>query len=282
MTTTTIIDAEGKVWDGLSSSLRTKLGYPLAGPLLLDLAVKNKGFVVLRRLGPRSLEIRQRPSLVKPIALLTAVQWLTDHDWDRIVLTSWLDRWQTSLMGDLSDAVHYLMGLVAAGQSTRQRDFEAHRHDPSIIATDQAFARIQDAWRARRGLNDRGLIEVVTEASCGRFLEVVPHNDASRLVLGTVGNGYSLYGQAWKSLAVGGRFEDMPDYEYAQWAARGYRDVFRTGKPIFEDITAIIQLHQSGRMRLTYRRVILPIGDSEHPARLLGATLDQRVTHLVQ
>jgi hypothetical protein len=60
---------------------------------LADFAVKNMGFVVLRRHGSRSVEVRHRPSLVKPIALLSAVQWLTDHAWDRIVLTSWLGRW---------------------------------------------------------------------------------------------------------------------------------------------------------------------------------------------
>ena len=73
------------------------------------------------------------------------------------------------------------------------------------------------------------------EASCGRYLEVVPQDGASRLVLDAVGDGYSLYGNGWKSVAVGGRFEDMPDFEYAQWAAQAYREAFRSGQPIFED-----------------------------------------------
>ena len=81
-------------------------------------------------------------------------------------------------------------------------------------------------------------------------------------------------------MAVGGRFEDMPDYEYARWAAQAYREAFRTGQPIFEDITAVVRLLRTGRLLLTYRRVILPVGGGEHPTVLLGATLDQRVTHL--
>lgn len=278
--TTTIIDAEGQVWDGSSSLLRSKLRCPLAGPELADFAVKNMGFVVLRRYGPRSVEIRHRPSRVEPIALLKAVQWLTDHDWDRIVLTSWLAEWRTSLTGDLADAIQHLMGVVAAAQGTRQRDFQVQRHASDAIATDAGFARIQDAWRAAHGVKDQGLIETVAEASCGRYLEVVPQDAASRLVIGAVGNGYSLYGRGWKSVAVGGRFEDMPDYEYAQWAAQGYRDAFRGGQPIFEDITAAIRIPRCGRLRLTYRRVILPIGGGKHPTLLLGATLGQRVTHL--
>ena len=81
-------------------------------------------------------------------------------------------------------------------------------------------------------------------------------------------------------MAVGGLFEDMPDFEYARWAAQAYREAYRTGEPIFEEVSAAVRLLRRGRLRLTYRRVILPVGSGEHPTRLLGATLDQRVTQL--
>jgi hypothetical protein len=122
-------------------------------------------------------------------------------------------------------------------------------------------------------------MEAVREASRGRYLEVDPQDGASKLVLGVVGEGYSLYGNGWKSGAVGGIFEDMPDFDYARRAAQAYREVFRTGQPIFEDVTAVVQLLRTGPLLLKYRRVILPIG-GEQPALLLGATLDQQVTHL--
>ena len=54
--TTTIIDAEGQVWDGSSSLLRSKLRCPPAEPELADFAVKSMGFVALRRYGARSVE----------------------------------------------------------------------------------------------------------------------------------------------------------------------------------------------------------------------------------
>lgn len=273
-----IIDADGKVWDDASSLLRGKLGCARAGLELSDFAVRKLGYVALRHRGPRTVEVRHLASVAKPMALLQAVQWLGGRNWDRIILVSWLGEQQTYCIGDLAETIPYLMGLAMAAQSTRQRDFEAHRHAPSAVAKDAAFARVQAAWRAARGVKDRGLIEAVTEASCGRTLEVVPQQGASRLVLDAVGTGYNLYGRGWKSVAVGGRFEDMPDYEYAQWAAQGYREAFRAGEPIFEDITAAIRLPRSGRFRLTYRRVILPIGGGEHPDLLLGATLNQSVT----
>ena len=81
-------------------------------------------------------------------------------------------------------------------------------------------------------------MQAVREVSCGRYLVVVPRDRVPRARLGTVGKGYSLYGYGWKSVAVGGQFEDMPDYVYARRAAQAYRDAFRTGQPIFEDITA--------------------------------------------
>lgn len=278
--TTTIIDAEGMVWDSSSPLLRGKLGCPALGPELADLAVQEKGCVALRRRGPRVVEVRYRPSLVEPIALLAAIDRLDHDDCDRVDLHWWIGEWQAPFIGRRTDAIQYLTGLAAAAQSTRQRDFHARRYALSAIATDAAFARIQHAWRAARGVKDSGLIEAVREASCGRYLEVLPREAAAKLVIDAVGTGYSLFGGGWKSVAVGGRFEDMPDYEYAQWAAQGYRDAFRAGQPIFEDITAAIRLPRSGRFLLTYRRVILPIGDSEHPDLLLGATLNQHVVRL--
>jgi hypothetical protein len=276
---TTIVDGRGLAHDGFSSLPRSKLR-SLTGSQLSDYAVKDKGFVVLHRDGSRSVEIRYRPSVVKPKALLKTIELLAIDDWERFVLTSWITGWQTSLFGNRVAAIQHLIALPTAAQSTRKRDFWAHRHAPGAIAADAAFGRIWDAWRAARGAKTRGLIEAVTEASCGRYLEVVPQDGASRLVMDAVGSGYSLYGRGWKSVAVGGRFEDMPDFEYAQWAAQGYRDAFRTGQPIFEDIAAAVRLPRSGRFLLTYRRAILPIGGGEHPALLLGATLNQRVTHL--
>jgi hypothetical protein len=276
---TTVIDADGEVWDSFSPLLRSKLRCPNAGGKLADLAL-GSGFVVLRSRGARSIEVGFQPSLVKPIALSTAAQWLSDRDCDRIVIKSRRGSQRTPFIGDAAEAIPYLVRLATAAQSTRKHEFLSQRHALDAVARDAAFARLQAAWRAARDVKTRGLVEAVTQASCGRYLEVVPRDGASRLVMDAVGNGYSLYGRGWKSVAVGGRFEDMPDFEYAQWAAQGYRDAFRAGQPIFEDITAAVRLPRSGSFLLKYRRAILPIGGGEQPALLLGATLNQSVTRL--
>lgn len=236
--------------------------------------------MTLRRCGPRALQIRYRPSVVEPLALLAAIQRLGASDCERVDLQCWLGQWRTSFVGCPNDAILYLTGLTAAAQSTRQRHFQARRYALGSVATDAAFAPIQRAWRAARGVKHPDLIEAVREASRGRYLEILPQQGAARLVVDVVGDGYSLFGNGWKSVAVGGRFEDMPDYEYAQWAALGYREVFRSGEPIFEEITAAVRFLRSGRLLLSYRRVILPIGGGEHPDLLLGATLSQHVVRL--
>jgi hypothetical protein len=266
MTTTIVIDGRG----------REQTVY---APGRTDLMVRHKGFVALRSCGNRAVEIRYRPSLVKPGALLKTVQLLEARAEDRHVVLAWTDGWKTALVGKLPAAIAYLTVQAADAQSTRKRDFLSQRHVLHDVGKDAAFGRICDAWHTSRGLKDQRLIEAMREASCGRFLEVAPQDGASRLVIGAIGEGYSLYGDGWKSVAVGGRFEDMPDYQYARWASQAYREVFRTGRPVFEDITASVKLRHAGRLLLTYRRVILPIG-GERPALLLGATLDQRVMRL--
>jgi hypothetical protein len=266
------------LWDGVSLALRRKLRSSLAAPALLDFAAREKGCVVLRPCGRRAVEVHHRPSLATPMAVLTAAQWLDRRRWERIVLRPWPGEQQTLFMGERTDAIPYLVRLMSAAQNTRRGDFHAHQHALSAVASDAALSRIHEAWRAARGSRNQRLMEIVTEVSQGRYLEVTPQDGSARLVLDAVGNGYTLYGQGWKSIAVGGRFEDMPDYEYGQWAAQGYRHAFRTGRPIFEDVTAAVRLGSHGRLCLAYQRVILPIGSGDHPTFLLGATLNQRVT----
>ena len=262
--TTTIIDGRGRVRDWSA---------PMA------VAVKDMGCVAVRRYGSHSLEVFYRPSAVAPMALLTAVELLNVSDCERVALASWATDWQTILC-DRAVAIKHMVGLTTQAQSPRKREFLSQRHALSAVAADATFGPVQHAWRETQGVMDRRLMQTVREASCGRYLVVDPRDGATRLVLDTVGEGYSLYGNGWKSVAVGGRFEDMPDYVYACRAAQAYREAFRTGQPIFEDVTALVRLLSSGPLLLKYRRVILPIGGGEHPALLLGATLDQSVTRL--
>jgi len=265
--TTTVIDGRGHVRTVFSSGFA-------------DFMVRDKGFVALRRYGSRAVEVRYRPSRVKPGALLKTARLLDIRKWEQHVLAAWRHGWQHTLVGKRTDAIEHLTRVAAEAQSTRSHDFLSQRHGLHDVAEDAAFGRIHDAWRASRGRKDQRLVEAMREASGGRFLEVAPQDGASKLVIEAVGEGYSLYGKGWKAVAVGGRFEDMPDYLYAQWAAGVYREVFRTGQPVFEDVEAAVKLRRAGRLLLTYRRVILPIGGGEGPTLLLGATLGQHVTRL--
>src|SRR5262245_20796764 len=165
-------------------------------------------------------------------------------------------------------------------QSARALDFYSRRHGRGTAAADVAFGPVHDAWCAARGRRNRALLEVVRDDSGGGYLVVVAREGATKLVMAAVGNGYSLYGNGWKSVAVGGLFEDMPDFEYACWAAQAYREAFRTAQPVFEDVSATVRLRHAGLLRLHYRRAILPLGSGEQPTLLLGATLQQSVRRL--
>jgi len=211
---------------------------------------------------------------------MKAVELLGASDCKRIALTAWVTDRQTTVIRNPAGAIEHMVGLTREAQSARTHRFLSLRLSASAVAADATFGPIYEMWRARPGVKDGGVMEAVREGSCGRYLEVDPGDGASKLVLAAVGEGYSLYGNGWKSVAVGGRFEDMPDYTYACCAAEAYREAYRTGQPIFEDITALVRMLRTGPLLLKYRRAILPIGGGEHPTLLLGATLDQSVTRL--
>jgi hypothetical protein len=235
-------------------------------------AALEKGCVALLRRGRKgTVEVRFRPGVVKPLALLRAVRWLDDHDCDRCVFDPGIDGRPVTVLSPL-EAMGRIVILAEDAQSRRKGDFKALRHPWGAPTADARLGQIRDAWQASRGNERHALMAAVRAASCGRYLEIVPHDGASRLEIGAVGDGYSLYGRGWRSMAVGGRFEDMPDYAYARWAAEGYRDAYRAGEPLVEDIAATVRLPGAAALRLTYRRVIMPLGNV-----LLGATLGQTV-----
>lgn len=239
-----------------------------------------KASIVVRRQG-RHLEFGFWPETVSARAVLQAVEIICDsRPGTRFTLVPRGGARHKRAFDDQPAAVAMLMGLFAGARRTHDARFIFKRLPADTIARDAGFGAIDQAWRTGPARADQSLMEAVRASSSGRYLEVDPQEGGARLIVRTVGEGYSLYGNGWKSGAIGERFEDMPDSDYARAAADAYREVFRTGEPVFEDVTALVHMMRTGPLLLTYRRVILPIGWPARPVRLLGATLDQRVRPL--
>jgi hypothetical protein len=276
--TTIIVHDRGEPWNLSLPSLRQRLGCPASMPDPVDFAVEVRGFVALKRRGPATIEMRYRPSIVRPVAMAKAAEVLGACEGVRVVVESSEDG--VPFLGGRERSIAHAMARASDAQSKRANDFLARRQALSTAALDAEFGRILDAWHASSRARSAHLMQAVRAASASRYLEVVPNYASGRLVIAAIGEGYSLYGDGWKSVAIGGRFEDMPDFEYARWAAKGYRDALRVREPILEEIAAVADLPRLGRMRLAYRRVILPLGGDDRPTLLLGATLGQKVTRL--
>ena len=264
-----VIDAEGTVSQRAS---------PHADPA--GIAIRNKEWVVIRRRGGAAPEVWYCPKFAADLALLRAVERLDRDRADRMVLHACLSEGLPPFVSEFNDGLAHLMRLAMAEQGRRRGDFMAARHALDRVARDADFGRLYEAYRKAGALRTRDLMETVREASRARYLEVDPRDGAARLVLSAVGPSYSIYGRGWKSNAVGNRFEDMPDYEYATWAATTYRDAFRLRMPIFEDVSAIVRMPFAQPLQLTYRRAVLPLGGGNEPSVLLGATLGQSVSRL--
>jgi hypothetical protein len=237
--------------------------------------------IAVRRDRRRSVEFRFHPSTVSERALLRAVDAMRDsRPGTQITLAALHGDEQKHTFNDPAAAIAMAMRLFADARHSRTARFLFKRLPAEHIAQDPGFGAILEVWRARRESASQRLTEVIRSSSQGRYLEVDPLDGASKLILRTIGEGYSLYGNGWKSGALGGRFEDMPDFAYARAAAEAYREAFRTNQPVFEEVTALVQMLRTGLLLLTYRRAILPVGDRPRRHRLLGATLDQRVRRL--
>ena len=99
------------------------------------------------------------------------------------------------------------------------------------------------------------LNQAVSRLLGGRFALRQPHSGDSALLIRDWGSAYGSFDRRWVAMSRGLRFEDQPDDRYASAAVRGYQEVARIGRPMLDDVDAIITRPVRGRTRIRYRRL---------------------------
>lgn len=78
--------------------------------------------------------------------------------------------------------------------------------------------------------------------------------------------------------------EEQPDRAYGRWVVDAYYDAVQSTAPRLDQVDAIVSWPQEGRLRMRYKRLIVPIRVSDQEVYLLGGSvvddrIDLRVTN---
>jgi hypothetical protein len=267
-----LVDAEGELWSWPYSAIRNELRCTADANTFASYAVINLGFICLED-SRHGMIVSLRPEVVCPRALASTIFLLSDMPPQRTMLSVLSKGWQHRLFQSPSEVVPELVAELQR-REVDQSDFLRRPRHVDEIRGNNAFAHLMRAWTNAESVFDcEQLRAVVHRMLRGRFVLLEPQRDSRTLIIEDWGHAYGSFDRRWLAMSRGLRFEDQPDYRYANAAMGGYYEVLRSGQPLLDEVDAIISRPRYRRSRIQYRRLILPIRGPTGEMRLLSTSL---------
>ena len=106
----------------------------------------------------------------------------------------------------------------------------------------------------------------------GRFtiVEVLGGKD---MIIRHAGRGYEVYKPSYLNVAAGTRYEDDPDLSYGKWIAYTHFEAIRGGRPVVEQVDALIKVPRQTTKRVRYQRILMPFKTSTGRQYLATASI---------
>jgi hypothetical protein len=278
---TIILDDHGQGWDSQSPTLRSFLHCPLPDFDFLAYVIENLGFVAVTRVSPNAARIRFRPETASQVGIAAALYRVADMGLERVIIShphKFVDR----LFPNFAEAVVYITEQLA--MCNQQPSFAFKSREQAIEQlenTNGPLSSLLQKWRHfDKVYNSATLATTLLETLNARFMVVKPVN--GRLTIVDVGSGFESFGKSWQENARGLPIEEQQDYDYGRWAQGMYRSVLETGRPRLDEVDATIRRpHRNDRVRVRYRRLILPFTCGRRGGTcLLGASVVDRTIDL--
>jgi hypothetical protein len=274
---TIILDDHGRGWDAQSPTLRSFLHCPLPDFDFLAYLIENLGFVAVTKVAASAARIRFRPETVSQASIAAALYCVADMELERIIIShpdSFVDR----LFPNFAEAVAYITEQLAARDRQPSSAFKSREQAIELLAntTGPLSSLLQKWMHSKQVYNSATLATTLVETLNARFMVVEPVN--GRLTIVDVGSGFESFGKSWQENARGLPIEEQQDYDYGRWAQGMYRSVLETRRPRLDEVDATIRRpHRNDRVRVRYRRLILPFTCERRGATcLLGASVVDR------
>ena len=278
-----LIDDQGQVWDGSSRQLRHAYDSPYSGGEFSDYAVVNLGFIATNVYG-HSAQIRLRPNFTADAAFDSLYRWLLSRRFDRVVIT-WLgEGWKNEMLRSNQAALIRLDDLIEVAKRDRPDEFLSRNMSEPTIRDPDVMQNLFKNWpQLSANLNETELRRLLEPLLGHRYVVVKGQRDSKNLVFSEFGGGIFANYEVWRSCAIGAPIQEQPDRLYGRWVADAYKDAVLMNSPRLDQVDAIVRWPQEGRLRMRYKRLIVPIKVSDQEIHLLGGSvvddrIDLRVT----
>lgn len=270
---TYLIDQDGEVWRGNSRQLRVAYDTPYSGGEFSTYAMKNLGFIGLQIYG-RSCQVLARFEVVTQRAVLGLHRWVQDNAFDRYVVSDIYGGGNLSLFTS-SDEVLRVVGAVAdeARANSNQSYFLKDLQDSPI----PGVRRLQDMLVNRRfDLSNQddlsALRQHTNEVFDDRYIMARRRADNGSLAFRQIGQElFRGYG-SWRAQAIDAPVSELPDATYGTWVQQAYGDALTSGKPLHQQVDAVVKWPLAGKARLRYDRAIIPFVDGDGLPCLISGT----------
>ena len=268
-----IFDSVGGPWRGMPP--RPFDHCTLQGEELLDYYLINGGYAAIG-MSRNGVLVRLRPATVSDAALSSVLYRLADAGNHSVAAALFEnDRWNWAIIGGEGIAAMSRLVEVVGPRLPFVRQAVLRR--PLRLASMPESCPLLHAIRAWDGIdsNKMGDLEpLLHNALNGRYAWVERETRMSPLVLTEIGNGFPDNMKDFLDASLGRRIDEQPDPIYARYCREAYGTAADTEKPLLEEVDALLMLPGHGRVRRTYRRLILPFKPSLGRLRLLCASIE--------
>lgn len=264
-----LIDDSGRHWDARSLALRRLLRASLDDRELAQFAILNLGFIAVTSEGA-GVRIRIRPAVAAPAALGALYLWLHKRSPRRAVVSWYDDRWHDEIIGWSKNGWQRLTAILECPKLPI-RNFSRRRTSISRLPAENPLRHLlEDSSRAVRCVaNPQSLPDLLR-----RRYVLLTEDGNGELRVSDFGSTMMSRSKWWRRQARGHRIDDMPDWSYGRWVGDAYREARETGRPLLEDVRAVIEWPEAGTFSHSYWRLIVPLVAAGQPTRLLGVTVD--------
>jgi hypothetical protein len=215
-----------------------------------------------------------RPETASQTSLAAALYCIADMELKYITITHSGETHVHRLFHSVAQAVAYMAEQIAGNyQHAPLTLVSRERPIDLLVNTEGPLSSLLSHWINSGHVYDAALTNTLAGALHQRFLAVEPTGD--RLTIVDVGAGLEMFAPSWRKKARGLRIEELPDYDYGRWVEGMFRHVLDTDMPRLDDVNVTIRRpDRNDRVRIRYRRLILPFKCDNHGAtRLLGTSV---------
>lgn len=268
-----VFDETGYEWPDAHRSLAGAHDFPHGQLDIVDYTIRNIGYVAWRERG-NFAEVKFRPHVVSPVAVIATIQWLlASSHISRVAITVFDRAWATRIFPTKLTAIHSLFPLCDRVSGQPARHFRSRRVAATSLSHDSPLKEVLARWSACPTL-PRDLDSWAPPCQQKRLIVLEQSASASsKLVFRHVGEGISIFPARWRAIADGLPADYQPDGHYGSWVVGGYEDALKSNTPILEEVDAMIDVGGETRQRSRYRRLLLPVTTWNGASGVLGTSV---------